>query len=108
MPENELTPTQLALNALECCEENAKDTHRLAESVHAQAVEGAAFQGKVVEHMENQDEVNRNLAEVMTNHLPHILGQIGELRGQNKIIMWVLGAVVGLVMISGLINVLFI
>lgn len=102
MPENELTPTQLALNALERCEENAKDTHRLAESVHAQAVEGAAFQGKVMEHMAGQEEVNRNIADVVTNHIPHIMAQLGEVKGQNKAIAWALGAIAALVIAAGL------
>lgn len=104
MPEEKLSATQLALRALERCDANAETTLRLAESVQAQAITNAAFQGKVLEHMKNQDKVNNSVAEVITNHIPHIVEQLGESRGRDKIIMWVLAAIITLIITMGLLN----
>ncbi len=100
MPDK-FSPTQLALQAIERCDKNADETRVLADAVYEHAINGAEFKGQVVECMKNQDKVLTELSKIVTTHVtdPHYDTKLGELSGQNKILILVFTSIITLLVV---------
>lgn len=100
------SPTQLALQALDACTEATRETRRLAEAVHAQALRCALTEGRIGEFIANQSKLNDSLAELLINDLPHLSGELRDLKGRVSIIIWVLGVLFTLLGTAEVLNAL--
>ncbi len=98
------SPPQLAVRAAESAQASAAAANKVAESVHAAVIEQAEWRGYVRGFMEKQTELNANFQLFLTNHLPHLQRDFGEVKGMMRVIMWAMGAIVTLIVVSGIVT----